>query len=234
MRFRIRCPHCDALIEVRPELAGRRARCPKRDCRQEIQIPGGSTSAEPPKATAAKTPQSRQRNSAAPQELPPPRRGSAGRQTAPRRAGRSAKSRPRRALAWWAAATVSTAVGALLIILGMQVEQGVTPSVQAASAEPAAPAQNLDADVRPFFEQFCYDCHSGDGAEGELNFEAYADVAAIQADRRHWERVYDRLRVGAMPPSDAEQPPEDERLRVVDWLHHALFFVDCNLAIPAA
>ena len=112
----------------------------------------------------------------------------------------------------------------------MQVEQGVTPSVQAASAEPAAPAQNLDADVRPFFEKFCYDCHSGDGAEGELNFEAYADVAAIQADRRHWERVYDRLRVGAMPPSDSEQPPEDERQRVVDWLHHALFFVDCNLA----
>ncbi len=140
------------------------------------------------------------------------------------------RSRTRRALAWWSAAIVTTGIGALLIILGLQVEQAVTPPVQAAPSEPTAPQQDFAADVRPFFEQYCYDCHSGDSAEGELNFEAYADVAAIQADRRHWERVFDRLRIGAMPPADSEQPADEERQRVVDWLDHALFYVDCDLA----
>lgn len=110
----------------------------------------------------------------------------------------------------------------------------MAPAAQAApdagAGAGAPPPQDFAADVRPFFEKYCFDCHAGESAEGELDFLAYADVAAIQADRRHWERVFDRLRVGAMPPADSDQPPEDERKRVVDWLDKALFFVDCEVA----
>lgn len=84
------------------------------------------------------------------------------------------------------------------------------------------------AEIQPFLNTYCADCHSGDSAEGGLDVTRYADVAALHADRRTWGHVYDRLRVGAMPPDDAEQPADDERQRVVAWLKEVLFHVDCS------
>jgi hypothetical protein len=97
-----------------------------------------------------------------------------------------------------------------------------------ATASAADPVPDTLAEIQPFLDRYCADCHTGDMAQGGLDVHAFADVPALLADRRTWGRVYDRLRVKAMPPDDAEQPPEDERQRVVDWLNHTLFYVDCS------
>lgn len=95
----------------------------------------------------------------------------------------------------------------------------------AAAAEPIP--DDLSA-IRPFLDRYCADCHSGDQAEGGLDFQRYPDVPAIHADRRTWGRVFDRIRVKAMPPDDADQPSDEERQHVVDWLRQILFYVDCS------
>ncbi|MFG0335917.1 MAG: DUF1592 domain-containing protein [Maioricimonas sp. JB049] len=82
--------------------------------------------------------------------------------------------------------------------------------------------------IRPFFKQYCFDCHSGEFADEGLALDEYENVADILSDRKRWEKVYDLVRVGAMPPSDVDQPSEEERQKISDWLDHTLFFVDCD------
>ena len=101
------------------------------------------------------------------------------------------------------------ALARCLLLLGMTV---VPP------ARGAEPIPDDLSEIQPFLNQYCADCHTGDDAEGGLDVTAYADVAALHADRRTWGRVFDRLRVKAMPPDDAEQPTDEERQRAVDWL----------------
>lgn len=86
------------------------------------------------------------------------------------------------------------------------------------------------SEVRPFFEKFCFDCHSGAEAEGGFAMEKFADTAAVQGDRRRWERVYKLLKVGNMPPADVDQPSEEQRAEAVAWLDRTLFYVDCSVA----
>lgn len=99
------------------------------------------------------------------------------------------------------------------------------------TAPAAEPVPDNLAEIQPFLEKYCADCHNAESAEGGLNVRDYPDVAALLRDRRAWERVYDRLRVNAMPPDDAEQPPAEERQRVVDWLSHTLFTLDCSAPV---
>jgi hypothetical protein len=117
----------------------------------------------------------------------------------------------------------------LALIAGTFLPHGAEPSPQQAAA---ATAQSVDfaTGIRPFFEKHCFDCHSGESAEEGLDLSQYESVAAIQQDHERWEKVFDRIRVGAMPPADAEQPTAAEREMVVAWLDHALYFVDCSLA----
>jgi hypothetical protein len=99
------------------------------------------------------------------------------------------------------------------------------------SAGPVGAADPIPDDlseIQPFLDRYCTDCHSGDKADGGLNFKSYADVAALHADRRTWQRVYDRIRVKAMPPEDSDQPTDEERKVVVDWLDKTLFYIDCS------
>ena len=94
------------------------------------------------------------------------------------------------------------------------------------------PERVLDyaADVGPFFDLYCRDCHEGETAEAGLDLSTYDSVESIQSNRERWVQVFDRIRVNSMPPADAEQPPDGERERVTAWLDHALFYVDCGQA----
>ncbi|MBL8852184.1 MAG: DUF1587 domain-containing protein, partial [Planctomycetaceae bacterium] len=92
----------------------------------------------------------------------------------------------------------------------------------------ADPIPESLAEIQPFLEKYCVDCHCADNSEGGLDVTGYPDVAALLRDRRTWGRVYDRLRVNAMPPDDSEQPSTEERQRIVDWLSHTLFTIDCT------
>lgn len=105
------------------------------------------------------------------------------------------------------------------------------PVAQAAE-EPSsgkAPAQpDFAAEIRPLLKTYCYDCHTQETQEGGLVIDSHGDLATILAHREPWTKVFDRIRVGAMPPSDSPQPTEEERRKLVSWLDHALFYVDCH------
>lgn len=69
--------------------------------------------------------------------------------------------------------------------------------------------------------RYCLDCHNSIDRSGELSLED-ANLANVGADPDVWEAVVRKLRIGMMPPSDAPQPPVEERMALVESLVGAL------------
>src|SRR5690606_4791480 len=46
-----------------------------------------------------------------------------------------------------------------------------------------------------------------------------------------WTKVLKLLKLGAMPPPEATQPPKEELDEAIAWLDHQLFYIDCSVAL---
>lgn len=114
-------------------------------------------------------------------------------------------------------------VSALLIGLGVALawRAGAVPAPPA--APPPRPALTLEerfaAEVRPFFERYCYSCHGPKKQEASLDLSRDTTTAAVAKNPKQWELVLQRLRDGEMPPEDSrKQPTAGERAAVIGWL----------------
>ncbi len=144
-----------------------------------------------------------------------------------RRRGKAFVGRRRWLIGGGAAIAVAGVVGLVMMLNPPGV---TTPESQVAADDqrPQPVLADYPTEIQPFFQQYCYDCHGPDSMEEGLDFSAYEDLAAVQENRQTWEKVYDLVRVGAMPPSDMPQPTDEEREVVVNFLDTALFYVDCD------
>jgi mono/diheme cytochrome c family protein len=135
----------------------------------------------------------------------------------------------------------AVAVPVLLCALGWGYFASRTPAAEAPAA--AAQTQNtsqaaLPADIGPFFQKYCVDCHGPDQAEGGLRLDtlaagsAAADFGVVEKARM-WTKVVDRLAADEMPPKDAPQCSPEERKRVVGWLNDSLLAADRAAQPPA-
>ncbi|QDT05686.1 hypothetical protein K227x_40890 [Rubripirellula lacrimiformis] len=70
---------------------------------------------------------------------------------------------------------------------------------QTAAAETASVADLSQS----FFARNCNDCHSGDGAEADLDLTDLSMEVSDLAIHARWVRIFDRVRSGEMPPPDA-------------------------------
>jgi len=128
--------------------------------------------------------------------------------------------------------------GLLLVLLafwaqhppaGLAIRPVAAEEPAAPLAKPPLPAQpDFATEIQPLLATYCYDCHTQETQEGGLVIDTHRDLAAILGHREQWAKVFDRIRIGAMPPSDAPQPTEEERRKLVGWLDHALYYVDCD------
>ena len=65
------------------------------------------------------------------------------------------------------------------------------------------------------FESFCASCHSGDSPEGKFDIGALLQGSSSTIDS---ELPFEHLITGRMPPVDADQPSQRERLQMADLL----------------
>jgi hypothetical protein len=74
-------------------------------------------------------------------------------------------------------------------------------------------------DVKPFFENFCVDCHNESGAEADFRVDNLdGDVTAGQ-DIERWEKALEMISIADMPPEDADaQPEKSQRRQIVAWI----------------
>lgn len=83
-------------------------------------------------------------------------------------------------------------------------------------------------DIKPFFEQYCYQCHDNDRQKAGINFEEYGQGTRFVEERKHWKKVIEMLAEREMPPDEEAKPPERERKLVVDFIRGELAKFDCS------
>ena len=82
-------------------------------------------------------------------------------------------------------------------------------------------------DVQGVLGRYCIDCHSGSDAESGIAIDSYTATNARSTDRANWRRILRQLQGRAMPPDDADQPSEEERKLVEQWILDDALKVEC-------
>lgn len=107
------------------------------------------------------------------------------------------------------------AVIACLAILPCRLFAEETSAARVDAAEPMTV-------VTSFLADYCIACHDASTAEGDREFESFAlplrsESALIVADE-----LIDQVTLRAMPPEDAEQPEDEQRVRFVQTLRASI------------
>lgn len=241
----VRCPQCGYSLTVPDDKAGKKGRCPQAECSTVFVLkPPKKVKQETTKKTSTKKPAKAPKaeddwwddidDLPTEEESLSPRKRK--KESAPvtgrsRKSNRSKKTKSKKkssnkAFIFIGAAAVLVISAIVTTTSGLIPLGGDGASSGSVSAE--APDE-YQAKIIPYFKKYCFECHSNDFQEADLNLEQYTSVDSILAKRKKWERVYDMIRVGAMPPSEGEQPTKEEEASVAEWLEKQLYYVDCDL-----
>jgi Protein of unknown function (DUF1592)/Protein of unknown function (DUF1588)/Protein of unknown function (DUF1585)/Protein of unknown function (DUF1587)/Protein of unknown function (DUF1595)/Planctomycete cytochrome C len=87
----------------------------------------------------------------------------------------------------------------------------------AASADEPVPAATFADGVKPFLTAYCVSCHGPTKQKGDRRFDELTGEIADDNALVDLQDILDQLNLGEMPPKEARQPTDDERLRVTQW-----------------
>ncbi len=82
--------------------------------------------------------------------------------------------------------------------------------------------QGFASGIQPLLSRYCFDCHSADLAEADLDLSEFTTLADIQSHTDVWLKIRDMLDSGQMPPRDADQPSDEEAKRLRQWVRAML------------
>jgi hypothetical protein len=88
-------------------------------------------------------------------------------------------------------------------------------------------AQTFDNTVQPVLKKTCAPCHNEQSAAAGLNIAGFTKSASLASDRAGWDRIYDKLRSGEMPPAGVPRPKEMDD--VISFLQKEFDKADRNL-----
>ena len=76
--------------------------------------------------------------------------------------------------------------------------------------------------IKKFVKRFCIDCHSNEQQEGEREFETFALPIITEQQLITADEMIDQLTLKLMPPEEAAQPTDQERLAFVGELRNSV------------
>jgi hypothetical protein len=82
--------------------------------------------------------------------------------------------------------------------------------------------------VRPLLKTYCFDCHSNDLAEAELNLEPVHTLSQVLDEHKQWVKLLQKVRFNEMPPPDSPQPTKAERRVIAAWVDDAVNNIRCT------
>ncbi len=82
--------------------------------------------------------------------------------------------------------------------------------------------------VKPFFAEYCFECHSDAKQKADVNLESYSSAPEMYQQRRFWSAVRDMLENHEMPPSKKAQPSETDRKMIVRFVDYGLEKFNCD------
>jgi hypothetical protein len=93
---------------------------------------------------------------------------------------------------------------------------------QAATVTPPKPsavdAAGFDANVKPILKNTCSGCHNPSLTSGGVNLLPYLDSSTVADDRASWEKIYQKIESGEMPPKGIPRPPQAKMSALLDYL----------------
>lgn len=110
---------------------------------------------------------------------------------------------------------------AILLILALQARVGL-------AIDWAAREKEYNAKILPILKATCNDCHTGDQAAGGLALDYFATAKSVTKERHTFGKVISRLKIGDMPPADADPLAAADREAILKWLDSLLYDVDCG------
>ena len=99
---------------------------------------------------------------------------------------------------------------------GLLIGQSVTGFLRA-ETDTVIPAPVMDV-----LAEYCIDCHDAGSKKGDLDLDLAAVDWTLEKNRALWERVLVVNEQGLMPPPKKDQPSDEERARLVEWLDSSL------------
>ena len=68
-------------------------------------------------------------------------------------------------------------------------------------------------------DQFCFDCHEGEDAEGEVDLDSFKSLDDLRRDTKTWVKVEEMLSSRQMPPRKSDQPTDEQRATLQQWVN---------------
>lgn len=84
--------------------------------------------------------------------------------------------------------------------------------------------------ARQTLTKYCYDCHTGDKAEGGVRVDFLAADWQLESHIELVDKIILVLKEQQMPPADAEQPEDADRVKTIEWIEQRLREFDCGAA----
>lgn len=76
--------------------------------------------------------------------------------------------------------------------------------------------------IKPLIAKYCLECHSADDPNGDVQLDQLSDKLSQGEDAEAWHAALDVINAGDMPPEDADQPSQQERAQIVNWITTSL------------
>lgn len=76
------------------------------------------------------------------------------------------------------------------------------------STAPAFSAETLTVQLKSLIDGHCVHCHGADTQKARLRLDTLPDDLSDPTIARRWEKVFDKIESGDMPPKSEERPPE--------------------------
>jgi hypothetical protein len=110
----------------------------------------------------------------------------------------------------------------MLIIFMVGMLTGDSISSVLADERIATQAAVFRNDVAPLLKGYCINCHGATKPEAELSLQDLSGTPVGKSALEIWSRVADKIESGEMPPREADQPPVEQRFRMVRWIKQTL------------
>lgn len=118
----------------------------------------------------------------------------------------------------------------LFSALLLKADEATADSEKSKAEQPVGDEKFWQSELQPFLEKYCYDCHSGEGAEADVDFEIYSAESNLSEQRPRWNQVRGMIEIGAMPPADYDsQPDRAQREKIAGWINRQINKVDCEI-----
>lgn len=76
--------------------------------------------------------------------------------------------------------------------------------------------------VQPLLKSFCFECHSGDTLEADIDLAAFTDLTQVRKHTKVWQKIGEMLSSEQMPPPEAKQLNATQRATMLWWVKRHL------------